>query len=562
MVELGELQAARHQVVAARRAAAAAQAQLAAACVEYADIRVDADRHGTAVAGRSPGRVKPGEFVADEVSVLLREQPYPVRCLIARTRRLATSLPAVWQAYQVGALDAEQVRIIDRVARRVAEPHTLVAIDELVVEAAQTRCPKQLAIWLLRLVVQLEPLAFEQRHRKALAERRVTVVQGADGIGYVTGEVSAADAAAIDANLAALSRSLGAEDPRTDQQRRSDLFADLLLGRLQLDDGVGEENGDADGDPCDPVSTPRASAEAGTDSMAAFGEDQVFDAEAGYDAEAGCHTGAFEAEAPASASAFGFGTGAGSDLAAASVSATSSSPKVAATEVSVAGGWLEVEQIDSDTGELLGIRWQRLDADGEPVGELVDQPEQSAGVPFRRPSTLRSKGRQLRIGIVVPLTSLLNLEDTPGELADRSALIPAEFLRKLISDTLGPDPSGHDEVLFTRLLTDPSGRLLDTTELGRFASRRLAEAIMIRAGTCRFPTCNVPADRCDLDHHQPWPHGSTSADNLDPVCRRHHRGKTFAWQASLRDHNGIDWTLPDAHRYRCEDEPLPTGVTI
>jgi hypothetical protein len=163
---------------------------------------------------------------------------------------------------------------------------------------------------------------------------------------------------------------------------------------------------------------------------------------------------------------------------------------------------------------------------------------------------------------VVPLTSLLNLNDTPGELADRSALIPAEFLRQLIADTLGPDPSGHDEVLFTRLLTDPQGRLLDTTELGRYPSRRLAEAIMIRAGTCRFPTCTVPADRCDLDHHQPWPHGPTAAANLDPLCRRHHRGKTFAWQASFRDHDEVDWTMPDAHHYRCLDEPLPVGVAV
>jgi hypothetical protein len=115
-------------------------------------------------------------------------------------------------------------------------------------------------------------------------------------------------------------------------------------------------------------------------------------------------------------------------------------------------------------------------------------------------------------------------------------------------------------VLFTRLLTDSGGRLLDSTELGRYPSRRLAEAIMIRAGTCRFPTCNVPANRCDLDHHKPWPHGPTSADNLDPLCRRHHRSKTFAWQASFRDHDGVDWTMPDDYRYRCEDEPLPTGV--
>jgi hypothetical protein len=69
--------------------------------------------------------------------------------------------------------------------------------------------------------VRLEPLAFQERHRRALADRRVTAVQGVDGIGYVTGEVSAADAAAIDGMLGASARSLGAADPRTDQQRRS-----------------------------------------------------------------------------------------------------------------------------------------------------------------------------------------------------------------------------------------------------------------------------------------------------------------------------------------------------
>jgi hypothetical protein len=114
-------------------------------------------------------------------------------------------------------------------------------------------------------------------------------------------------------------------------------------------------------------------------------------------------------------------------------------------------------------------------------------------------------------------------------------------------------------VLFTRLLTDNGGRLLDTTELGRYASTRLAQAIKIRAGTCRFPTCTVPADRCDLDHHEPIPRGATSATNMDPFCRRHHRGKTFAWLACVRDDYGVDWTMPDAERYRCVDEPLPTG---
>jgi hypothetical protein len=62
-----------------------------------------------------------------------------------------------------------QIRVIDRIARRVTETSTPAAIDEQAVEAAQTRSPKQLSVWLLRLVVQLEPFAFEERHRRALS---------------------------------------------------------------------------------------------------------------------------------------------------------------------------------------------------------------------------------------------------------------------------------------------------------------------------------------------------------------------------------------------------------
>jgi hypothetical protein len=107
-----------------------------------------------------------------------------------------------------------------------------------------------------------------------------------------------------------------------------------------------------------------------------------------------------------------------------------------------------------------------------------------------------------------------------------------EMLREQIAEAV--DSDSQDELLFTRLLTDDGGRLLDTTELGRYPSARLAQAIKIRAGSCRFPACTVSADRCDLDHHEPIPRGVTSTTHMDPFCRRHHRGKTFAWLACER----------------------------
>jgi hypothetical protein len=147
---------ARVAVEAARREAAAAMARLAEAAVQYADCRLAEDTAAGASSGLSrPKRAKPGEFVADEVALMLREQPYTVRCLLARSRRLAADLPTVWEAFERGDLDVEQVRVIDRVARRVTESDTLAAIDDQAVQAAQTRSPKQLTVWLLRLIVQL-----------------------------------------------------------------------------------------------------------------------------------------------------------------------------------------------------------------------------------------------------------------------------------------------------------------------------------------------------------------------------------------------------------------------
>ena len=64
-------------------------------------------------------------------------------------------------------------------------------------------------------------------------------------------------------------------------------------------------------------------------------------------------------------------------------------------------------------------------------------------------------------------------------------------------------------------------------EPGYRPSARLAEFIRVRDLFCRFPNCDVPADRCDIDHVIPWPLGPTHPSNLNCKCRSHHLMKTF-----------------------------------
>ncbi|WP_255893019.1 HNH endonuclease signature motif containing protein [Nocardioides astragali] len=81
---------------------------------------------------------------------------------------------------------------------------------------------------------------------------------------------------------------------------------------------------------------------------------------------------------------------------------------------------------------------------------------------------------------------------------------------------------------------------------------RMAEAVRLRDETCVYPRCGRGAEVCDLDHvdeyipmDQGGPPGQTHPDNLAPLCRRHHRAKTFGRFAYRRLADGsYEWTLP------------------
>lgn len=139
--------------------------------------------------------------------------------------------------------------------------------------------------------------------------------------------------------------------------------------------------------------------------------------------------------------------------------------------------------------------------------------EQLRGTTDGQPTSTRAV-----IGITVPITSLAGLHDLPGESFDGTFALPAQMVRDLATEP---------GTLWFRILTDPAGRILDTTEPRPFPSDALRTAIQARDGTCRFATCTRPAMESDLDHQIPRPHGPTNADNLRALCRRHHNIKTL-----------------------------------
>ncbi|ORV23765.1 hypothetical protein AWB98_22720, partial [Mycolicibacterium conceptionense] len=63
--------------------------------------------------------------------------------------------------------------------------------------------------------------------------------------------------------------------------------------------------------------------------------------------------------------------------------------------------------------------------------------------------------------------------------------------------------------------TDPS----EASEPGYRPSVALSEFIRWRDLTCRFPGCDAPVARCDIDHTAPWPIGPTHPSNTKLYCR-------------------------------------------
>ncbi|MCM3883874.1 HNH endonuclease signature motif containing protein [Frankia sp. R82] len=134
--------------------------------------------------------------------------------------------------------------------------------------------------------------------------------------------------------------------------------------------------------------------------------------------------------------------------------------------------------------------------------------------------------------VIVPFETLMGLADRPGEVPGFGP-IPAGIVHEMAADP---------RCTWRRILASrEKGQVLDVGDR-RFPSAPLARYVRARNTTCVFPTCDMPATICDLDHTRAHSHGGrTQSSNLGPKCRRHHRLKHMADRVPVGVSNG--WTL-------------------
>ena len=140
------------------------------------------------------------------------------------------------------------------------------------------------------------------------------------------------------------------------------------------------------------------------------------------------------------------------------------------------------------------------------------------------------------------------LSSTPVEVAEvrigaRSAAVPALTAWALAAGGT-----------WRRLVTDPvSGVVIDVGRTRYRPPAGLADLVRARDQVCVFPTCQTPAERCDIDHLTAWSQGgTTSLDNLVVLCEAHHRLKhTPGWALTRDQASGtLSWHTPDKTVYQ------------
>ncbi|MEE4022630.1 DUF222 domain-containing protein [Gordonia sp. PKS22-38] len=169
--------------------------------------------------------------------------------------------------------------------------------------------------------------------------------------------------------------------------------------------------------------------------------------------------------------------------------------------------------------------------ESEISGEQTDDPTPSADTVTTDCATRPT------FHIVVNLSTLLGHDDDPAFL-DGQGVIDADAARALVA-----------EARRCYITAESANR----AHVDRYApSKKLAD--LIRAGElcCSFPGCNNRAYHADIDHSVPHAEGgATDERNLKPLCRFHHRIKTFAtgWRDYQDPLGTVFFQSPTGHTY-------------
>ncbi|WP_029109049.1 HNH endonuclease signature motif containing protein [Mycobacterium sp. URHD0025] len=213
---------------------------------------------------------------------------------------------------------------------------------------------------------------------------------------------------------------------------------------------------------------------------------------------------------------------------------------------------------------------QRRAAAIGPVARMEAQLRCLCGLPDCAATQKRAAANAAVVHVLAERATVDGTSTNPGYLPGHG-ILPAHRVRDMVgSAKLKPlhvpaetakrtPPTEADEPSELSEPAEPSEPTAspEPTELGEPGYRPsvgLSEFIQWRDLTCRFPGCDAPAQRCDVDHSVPYPLGPTHPSNNKLYCRAHHLLKTFSagWSDRQLPDGTIEFTAPTGHTYITE----------
>ena len=156
------------------------------------------------------------------------------------------------------------------------------------------------------------------------------------------------------------------------------------------------------------------------------------------------------------------------------------------------------------------------------------------------------------VDLHVDLDTLAGLAEHPGELAGYGPVI-ADIARQITNNQ-------HDAEWRYTVTHPHTGQIIANGTTRRRPTAAQRRHVETRDRTCTFPGCRSPATDCDLDHRTPWSQGgTTTAENLAPMCRHDHIvvKHRIGWTYRRLPNGDHQWTSPLGHTYITKTERKP-----
>jgi len=182
---------------------------------------------------------------ADDAALAWDASATEIRAALRLTRRSAESaldlaigvrrrLPRVWDALSQGRIDQRRAQTIAHATSHLDE-QTARRVVDAVIDDAPGLTTGQLAALLRRQCVEADPDSAQERYEEATEQRRVVAEASPDGTAHLLGmDLAPHRVAAVTRRINRLARGLNtADDSRTIDQLRADVFLDLLAGKHQ-----------------------------------------------------------------------------------------------------------------------------------------------------------------------------------------------------------------------------------------------------------------------------------------------------------------------------------------